>query len=251
MKRLVLALSLSVVACGDDAPPDEDQPQEPAPRDASRPADADTLDAARDAAPGLLDAAIEADAGELPDASAPVQVPDANGVVDAASFDAQVVDAGNDAAMCVAEGEDCQTGACCDGTACVTSTAAPFPACLETCTADSECESGCCTALSGSAKVCAAASYCEAEDETAPLVGVNCFGDRLEVFDSDGVTMGKASSKFFATDGVCNDTSPYGKYGSNANKLWNITSDAYSTSLAFSAVIGCGSDWPVLAYVSK
>ncbi|HEX5656732.1 MAG TPA: hypothetical protein VFX59_06025 [Polyangiales bacterium] len=235
MKRSLLFV-LALVACGDDDGPGD--PPIPGERDAR-------VGKSSDAAPAaLLDAAIEAGPAEVRDAR----------VADAAAIDGGIDagnDAGNDAGSCVADGEDCQLGACCDGTACVVSAEAPYPACLATCAQDSECESGCCTALSGSARVCAAAPYCEQEaDPTAPLTGINCYFD-LQVFDSSGEYMGEASSSFFEADSVCNNTGMYGQYGSHQNNLWSIVSDAYSTTLAFSAVLGCGDDFPVLAYVSK
>jgi hypothetical protein len=245
MKRTLLLL-IALVACGDDAGPGDDESPSDLEKDAAR-EDATVRgnDAGRDAAGSeLLDAAMEAGPIVEPDASV------ADAAVDAASFDAA---ADAKAVECVQLAGDCQSDACCQGSVCVTTVDAPYPACAKTCTAASECESGCCTQLgaSGEDKVCVAAMYCEEkEDPTAPLKGINCIND-LEVYDSNGTYMGKASTSSFDEDSVCDSFGPYGKYGSNPDKMWSSVSDAYSSSLGFSAVLGCGSDWPVLAYVSK
>jgi hypothetical protein len=246
MKRTLLLL-IALAACGDDAGPNEDDAPPIGEKDVAAREDATvpSKDAGRDAAPDLLDAAMEAGPIDMSDAS----VPDA--VVDAASFDA-TTDADAQASECVELGGDCQTDSCCAGSACVTTTEAPYPACAKVCNEPSECESGCCTLLaaSGNDKVCVPQMYCEQEDPKAPLKGISCIND-LEVYDSSGTYMGKATTSPFEDDSVCDNFGPYGEYGSHPDKMWSIGSDAYSTTLGFPAVLGCGSDWPVLAYVAK
>ncbi len=250
MKRTLL-FALALVACGDDSPSADERPAEQT-KDASQA----TKDASPrgDAAPDLLDAAME-DGSTEADARGPE--PDATLAVDASSFDAQTRDATVDAAasddassMCAAEGERCDGNACCDGTACVTTSAHPYKACAKTCAEDSECESGCCANLDG-AKACALAAYCEAEpDPTAPLAGTSCYMN-LNVYDHSGEYMGKATSYYSENESVCKTFAPYGKNGSGKPNMWAFDSDAYDTQIFFSATLGCGSNFPVIAYVSK
>jgi hypothetical protein len=255
MKRtLLLALSIALAACGDDAGPgDEEVPSEGKKKDGA-PEDAPVprKDAGRDAAPDLLDAAMEAGPVDIPDASAP------DAVVDAASFDAATVDAGSDAGTdaseCVAAGDRCDDpSACCEGTSCVTSSEAAFDICAEVCTDDGDCESGCCTGLpgSGAEKVCAPQIHCDDDqpDPTAPLTGVNCFDD-LQIYGSNDEYLGDATADSFKMNSVCSIGGPYGKTSSKG--VFSLTSGAYSNSLAFVPEIRCSkNDFTPIAYVSQ
>jgi hypothetical protein len=235
MNRTFL-LALALVACGDDAPSeDETSPvgekdAAPARRDATLPASdaSDLLDATLEAGPVVTDAEV----GE--------------GRVDAAGFDAE-------AASCAPAGERCDPRACCEGTACVTSSELPYRVCAPLCAEASECESGCCTGLAGSgaAKVCAPQLHCDddAPSPTAPLTDFHCF-DKPKIFASDDTFLGDATASPFATDGVCNFGGPYGKF--NLDGALNINSDAYSLTLTTSATIKCEvHDFKPIAYVSR
>lgn len=152
-----------------------------------------------------------------------------------------------DAPDCVRGGADCSVHSCCDGVGCVENV------CINACSSNGDCASGCCYSLRAGQQVCAPATLCAQPPTTnpvAPAAGTRApppsggpltpitTCNMLTLVGDDGKYLGVASSSPVAADGVCNEVSPYGsKVG--ANSIFNevgIYGSEVSSKSAYSEV---------------
>jgi hypothetical protein len=223
-RALVFCLVVGVAGCGGGsaegpAVPGVDGPgstNDPAPADGSGGLGANVgSGAAADAGPDSLDVVADA-----PGASTHV---DGGSTSDSLSADSPPPPA------CRSPAQTCSAQApCCSDSICVV-IGAGQSVCAATCTAGTQCNSGCCAPLSNDpAKVCSPPSAC-----AAPPAPTTC--GRTILRGTDGQFLGLATSNKFATDGVCNMFSQYGSQYSTTsifNKFGTYGSE-FSTFSAY------------------
>jgi hypothetical protein len=265
---MVLALSVVLIACGDE---DDDYSKKDSgsggrPRSSSgggKPGTGSTGSGDEDAGeafdPDELDgggtadldgSSIAQDSGGQADAGGPV-----DGDRDARADGAQPVGSDGGGGVCASPGEACEATDCCAGATCILEPETGDPICAAECSAPSECNSGCCLSLRDSdVGACGPARYCE-----APPVPMGSGCDALVLIAEDGTFLGNAVSSPVAANGVCNEVSPHGS-GVGPHSIFNsvgIYGSTVSPQSAYNSItptppaLMCAESSEIVAFVTK